>query len=210
MRAKSFKYWTTQELHEQFGIERIFESALLDDWMSAENAISNDETLRLENLRHSLFENAEFWNEEELKMKFIGQIVELAQIDSRTFRTFYDRSISVTVNGIQLNGTLDMLVATGFQTPRKPFFCVHEYKQEGKRDGDAKGQLLVEMIALQAINQSENPIYGCYVLGRNWFFVVLKDKQYAISDALVASQEDIFAIFKMLKKVKEYIVEMTK
>jgi hypothetical protein len=210
MRAKSFKYWTTQELHEQFSIERVLASALLDDWMSANNTISDAEILRLENLRHSLFENAEFWNEEELKMKFIGQIVELAQIDSNIFRTFYDRSISVSVNEIQLNGTLDMMVATGFQTPRKPFFCVHEYKQELKRDGDPKGQLLVEMIALQAINQSENPIYGCYVLGRNWFFVVLKDKQYAISDAFVATQEDIFAIFRMLKKVKEYIIEMTK
>lgn len=147
-------------------------------------------------------------------MMFIGQILELVNIKGENFRTFYDRSINVNVNSIQLSGTLDMVVATGFQVPKNPFFCVHErnaarYKQELKRDGDPKGQLLVEMIALQAINQSENPIYGCYVLGRNWYFVVLKGKQYAVSDAFVATQEDIYLIFKMLKKVKEYIIEMT-
>jgi hypothetical protein len=214
MRAKSFKYWTTQDLHEQFGIERIYTSTLLDDWVSANNIITEQETERLETLRLSLFKNAEFWNEEELKMMFIGPIIESVKIDTDKFRTFYDRSVNV--NDIQLNGTLDMMIATGFQTPRKPFFCVHErnaarYKQESKRDGDPKGQLLVEMIALQAINlPDENPIYGCYVLGRNWFFVVLKGSEYAVSDALDASQQDIYTIFRMLKKIKDYIIEMTK
>jgi hypothetical protein len=211
MRAKSFKYWITQDLHEQFGIKRVYDSVLLDKWLKASNEIIKDETERLESFRISLNKNAEFWNEEELKMKFIGPVIEFAKIDSENFRTFYDRSINITVNEIPLSGTLDMVVATGFQIPRKPFFCVHEYKQESKRDGDPKGQLLVEMIALQAINlPDENPIYGCYVLGRNWFFVVLKGSEYAVSDALDASQQDIYTIFRMLKKIKDYIIEMTK
>jgi hypothetical protein len=210
MRAKSFKYWITQDLHEQFDLKVLPSSSLLDEWLSAQSIITKEETARLEELRQNLLQNADNWNEEELKMMFIGPLLESVKIKGENFRTFYDRSINVNVNDIPLSGTLDMVVATGFQVPKKPFFCVHEYKQELKRDNDPKGQLLVEMIALQAINQSENPIYGCYVLGRNWFFVVLKDKQYAISDAFVATQEDIFAIFKMLKKVKEYIIEMTK
>ncbi len=211
MKIKSFKYWITQDLHDQFGIRRVYDSVLLDEWLEATNEVSTEETERLELFRTGLSKNAEFWNEEELKMKFIGPLIEFVKIDSENFRTFYDRPISVTINNIPLSGILDMVVATGFQIPKKPFFCVHEYKQESKRDGDPKGQLLVEMIALQAINQpDENPIYGCYVLGRNWFFVILKGTEYAVSNAFDASQSDIFTIFKMLKKVKEYVIEMTK
>ncbi|TAE36419.1 MAG: hypothetical protein EAZ14_10175 [Runella slithyformis] len=211
MKAKSFKYWITQDLHEQFGIRRIYDLVLLSEWLSATNEISKEEIEQLELLRIGLNKNAEFWNEEELKMKFIGPLIEFVKIDSDSFRTFYDRPIRITVNEILLSGTLDMVIATGFQVPKKPFFCVHEYKQESKRDGDPKGQLLAEMIALQAINlPDENPVYGCYVLDRNWFFVVLKGHEYAVSNALDASQEDVFIIFKMLKKVKEYIIEIIK
>ncbi len=210
MRAKSFKYWITQDLHDQFGLKRIYNSVLLDEWLGATNEISNEENEHLESFRISLNENAEFWNEEELKMKFIGPLIEFVKIDSKNFRTFYDRTISVSINEIILSGTLDMVIATGFQIPKKPYFCVHEYKQESKRDGDPKGQLLAEMIAIQAINlPDENPIYGCYVLGRNWFFVILKGQEYVVSNALDASQEDICTIFRMIKKIKDYIIEMT-
>jgi hypothetical protein len=210
MRAKIFKYWITQELHEQFGLERVEPTLLLNNWLASDGEISIEETNRLNALRGQLRENVDYWNEEELKMKFIGQILDLVNIDSKNFRTFYDRTITVEVKGVKLNGKLDMLVATGFQVPKKPFFCVHEYKQETKRDGDPKGQLLVEMVALQALNQNEDPIYGCYVLGENWHFVVLENNEYCISVAFRATQDDVFAIFKMLRKIKEYIVELTK
>jgi hypothetical protein len=209
MKAKSFKYWITQELHDQFGLERIESSVLLNNWLAADGLISIEETNRMNSLRSQLRENVDYWNEEELKMKFIGQILDLVNIDTKKFRTFYDRTISIEVKGVKLNGKLDMLVATGFQVPKKPFFCVHEYKQEAKRDGDPKGQLLVEMIALQALNKDENPIYGCYVLGENWHFVVLENNEYSISDAFRATQDDIFTIFRMLRRIKDYVTEMT-
>jgi hypothetical protein len=205
MKAKSFKYWTTQELHIQFGISKKATSPLFDEWLASDEPISADEGKTLETLRLDLLENADYWNEEELKIKFIGQVVELANLRGNGFRTFYDRPISAIVNGTKLFGKLDMFVASGFQNPIQPFFCVHEYKQENNRDGDPKGQLLAEMLAVQALNKNDKPIYGCYVLGRNWFFVLLQNQYYAISDAFVASQKDIMQIFKLLKKVKQYI-----
>ncbi len=48
-------------------------------------------------------------------------------------------------------------------------------------------------------------MYGCYVMGRFWFFVVLHQSEYAVSNAYNASDEDIFKIVPILKKVKEYI-----
>jgi hypothetical protein len=160
-----------------------------------------------------LMMNAEYWNEEELKIKFIGPLLDLVKFDDEKFRIFYDRPLTAQVDGITLSGTVDMMVATGFQIPTTPFFCIHEYKQENKRDGDPKGQLLIEMIAAQAINNAESkyinkPIYGCYVLGRNWFFMVLQDKKYSVSSGFDASQEDIFQVFRILRNIKQKILQM--
>ncbi len=211
MKSKSFKFWTTQQLHEQFGLQKQPQSARLMQWLTATQPLSVAQTECLEMLRLDLLENADYWNEEELKIKFIGQIVELANLQGPGFRTFYDRPVSVVRDTIRLFGKLDMLVATGFQTPTHPFFCIHEYKQENNRDGDRnvappKGQLLAEMLAVQTLNATpDNPIYGCYVLGRNWFLVVLEGTQYAISDAFVGSQADIHQIFRSLLHLKDYI-----
>lgn len=91
---------------------------------------------------------------EELKIKFIGQLLDLVQLEGPIFRTFYDRPLSATLNGIRLYGTVDRVVATGFQIPTEPFFCIHGYKpyprrQEGRREGDPKGQLLAAMLVAQ-------------------------------------------------------------
>ncbi len=202
---KSFKYWLTQELHETFGLVRLAVSPLLDTWLSATEPIAETEQTRLEALRVALLANADYWNEEELKIKFIGQLLDLVPLEGPTFRTFYDRPLSAMLNGIRLFGTVDMVVATGFQIPTEPFFCIHEYKQEGRREGDPKGQLLAAMLVAQALNTPKHPVYGCYVLGRNWFFVVLTGTEYAISDAFVATQTDLLTIFQALRFIRRQI-----
>ena len=45
--------------------------------------------------------------------------------------------------------------------PKIPYFCLHEYKQENRRDNDSLGQLLIGMVAAQAKNADDLPIYGC-------------------------------------------------
>jgi hypothetical protein len=88
----------------------------------------------------------------------------------------------------------------------KPYFFIHEYKQESKRGStDPKGQLLSEMLVAQVRNEGKMPVYGCYVLGRSWFFVILNGKEYAVSNAYNASDDDIYTVIAILRKVKEYI-----
>lgn len=205
MKTKSFKYWLTQQLHEQFGLSRLPVSPLLDTWLTTTEPITEAEQTRLERLRIDLLANADYWNEEELKVKFIGQLLDLVHLEGPTFRTFYDRPLSATLNGTRLYGTVDMVVATGFQIPTEPFFCIHEYKQEGRREGDPKGQLLAAMLVAQTLNTASHPVYGCYVLGRNWFFVVLTGTEYAISDAYVATQSDLLSIFQALRFIRRQI-----
>ncbi|MGB3850981.1 MAG: hypothetical protein WA958_13500 [Tunicatimonas sp.] len=80
------------------------------------------------------------------------------------------------------------------------------------------GQLLIVIVGAQhgyaqhgyapRQNTETFPLYGCYVLGRNWFFVILEDQQYAVSDAYVATQEDIYGIYSAMYEVQRRVEVM--
>lgn len=108
------------------------------------------------------------------------------------------------INDIVIGGWVDYMLATGRQKPIEPYFFLHEYKQELKGNSDPKGQLLAELLVSYHLNKHKEMLYGCYVVGRNWFFVVFDGENYAVSDAFVATQ-DIYQIIAILKKVKDFI-----
>jgi hypothetical protein len=206
MTAKSFKYWEIQDLHEQFNLIKLESTEKLNKWLSAQNEITKEEKIQIEILKNKLINNANYWNEEELKIKFIGPFLELVNLDGDNYKLFYNRSMTASIDNIKVSGTVDMVVASGFQKPKKPFFCIHEYKQELKKDSaDPVGQLLSEMIVAQKINGNGQLIYGSYVIGRSWYFIILEGNEYTVSDTYVATQDDIFIIFKILREVKKYI-----
>lgn len=199
---KSFENWTQEEVEITFGIEELDTLPLLEEWISADIQANEHEKYVLEKMKKHLLHRVDSWNEDELKLFFIGPLVELADIDSPLFKAFTQRSFSTTINDIEIGGKVDFLIAKGKQKPTNPFFCLHEYKQENRRDNDPLGQVLIAMVAAQNINNTEMPILGAYISGRNWFFVVLVGNQYAHSNAFNASDEAIFQVFSILKKSK--------
>jgi hypothetical protein len=48
-------------------------------------------------------------------------------------------------------------------------------------------------------------MYGAYVVGRDWYFLVLDKNEYAISRDYSAVTDDIFDIFRILKALKQMI-----
>ena len=209
---KSFEKWNRDEIARAFDVKRLPHSPLLEKWLQFSSPISQEEKAVLETLRQSLEANADIWNEEELKFKFISFVVNMAQLDTDVSRSFLDRKITAVVQDRTMSGVVDFLVATGNIEPQEPFFFLHEYKQERKRESDPLGQLLAAMLTAQALNESEgrkpHPIYGCYVVGRMWFFVVLKGLEYSVSQEYVATQEAIFGIVSALRFVREQILEI--
>jgi hypothetical protein len=205
--SKSFENWKIGELMETFGLKRVYNNFnVLADWENGDNEINPGEIKTLDSLKGQLIRNAENWNEDELKFMFISPLILLADLQTEKCKIFTQRRITAEVQGIRLNGVVDFVLATGIDEPKQPFFFLHEYKQEKKRDNDPLAQLVAEMLAAQALNEKPKPLYGCYVLGRFWFFVVLNDKNLEVSLAFDATQEDIFRIFKMLRWVKEQII----
>jgi len=100
------------------------------------------------------------------------------------------------------------MVATGLQKPKRPFFFLHEYKPARRVINDPDGQLLIEMLATQTLNQNEKPLYGVVVEGKDWFFVILEGNKYIISPSYDSTKDEIYQIYAILCKVKDYIEEI--
>ncbi len=77
-------------------------------------------------------------------------------------------------------------------------------------DGDPAGQALAAMLAGEALNDNELPIYGCHVIGSDWYFMALKGKEYAMSRDYSALTSEIFDIFQALKVLKTIVAERVK
>ena len=106
-----------------------------------------------------------------------------------------------------MRGRVELLVASGEQKPRHPFFFLNEYKPLNKTTpSDPVGQLLIAMVAARSLNEDIKPLYGVYVIGQYWHFVILNQNEYAISSTFDAVEEDeLFKIFSILKRCKKYI-----
>jgi hypothetical protein len=208
---RNFENWETQDVEIAFGIEQRKKLPILEEWLKTSTQLADNERKVLDVWREKLLDNADFWNEDELKLQFIAPLLSLIDYTLPFCKPFSQRKLVATIKGIEVGGWVDYMLASGKQKPIRPYFFLHEYKQETKKgSSDPKGQLLAEMLTAQHINDYQFPIYGCYVVGRNWFFMVLEDQEYAVSDAFVATQEDIYQIVAILQKVKEYIAEIVK
>lgn len=196
-------------LIDTFGLERLRPpQPNLEDWLSATGELNEDDEKLLNRVLIKLIDNADSWNEEELKMSFISMIIIIADFDA-PIRTYYDREISAEIEGHFVSSKVDMMLSKGIGALIKtPYFFLHEYKREKKYSGDPIGQMLGGMLIGQAKNADNMPIYGCYVQGRNWYFSILDGKKYVISKGFDASEKDeVHKIIFILKRIKSIITE---
>jgi hypothetical protein len=211
MKKQKFQDWEYSQINKEFGLKRFYRNfPPLDKWLDSEVQISKKETERLVELKESLFINVEAWNEDELKFFFLSQLISLVNFQTEHYKPFTQRKMSAVIGDWEVSGVVDFVVSKGEQHPEQPFFFLHEYKQERRRDNDPLGQLLIEMLVAKELNEQITQVFGCYVVGRNHFFVVLCENEYAVSDAFIATSDDIFGIFKALSYVKHQINEVLK
>lgn len=150
------------------------------------------------------------WNEEDLKMNFIGPILELGKItdDDDVVVGYFDKIISATVDNIKLTVKSDFMLAKGvldfFQTP---YFHFQEYKPYKNPSGDSMAQLLEAFLIAQEKNKNGLPLYGIDIMSANWRFVIMEGKDYCISDSFDSTNRaDLLTIIAVLRKFK-YILK---
>ena len=197
-----------------FGLKAVKKLPLLTAWTTTDFELSEFDKKCTDRLNDLLQENVPHWNEYDLSLHFIGPMFSLVRFTERyRFNLFAQRTISAEVQGILLNGRTDELVASGFREPLVPFFAINEYKKETDPDGDPAGQALAAMLVSQELNLQKGvdlPLYGCYIIGRNWFFIVLDGNEYAISKAFDSTEiEDAYQILRILFQLKIYCMERT-
>jgi hypothetical protein len=215
MQSYTFRQCTLTKLDKLFGLRQIFVSLILDQWLQREMPLSDYEQKTLQELRELLILNVPGWNEQELAVHFIGPLLNLVRFtEPYRFNLFAERKIGAVIpsseDDIDLSGEPDGIIATGFREPEIPMFAFTEYKRQLDPDGDPAGQTLAAMLVAQQLNPKSHPIYGCYVMGRDWFFMVLHEKHYVISPGHNAVQvPELEDILRILKTLKLMILDLT-
>jgi hypothetical protein len=209
MKTATFKDWTLSKLDNSFGIKQVLDMNYreLKKWrdLSKSIEISAFEQQQLEDLQKPLQWGGRGWNEFELENKFISPVFMAAKFDDQSIGYFLERGLKGIVGDYELSGIVDGMIATGFRDPQKPFFCMHEYKRSVDNDGQPDAQALAAMLVVQAEEEGKKTIYGLYIVGLIWNFIVLNGKEYCISKSYNAEDEELFEIFKMLKALKHII-----
>jgi hypothetical protein len=207
-RMKSFEHWKYEALELSFGLKRVPQLPLLQQWLAAQVTPNQVERPLLDLLRQKAESRVESWNEGELKLFFIGPLLSLVDYNGEEFGAFTQRLFQASLNdrkgnSIEMKGRVELVVAMGKQEPREPFFFFHEYKQEKRRDNDPLGQLLAAMLVAQEQNARNRPLYGCYVVRRMCFFTVLDEKKYGLSRAYdITQQGDLLSVFSILRQAR--------
>ena len=205
MKTATFKEWDLDKLDEAFSLKQVWQSDLLNQWENNNQEVNDFEKQSLENLQKSLIRGGRAWNEVELENKFISPMIMVANIDDEQIGYFLERPLKAIIGNYELSGIVDGMIATGIRNPQLPYFCLHEYKRSVENQGTPDAQVLAAMLVAKEMNQNQLPIYGLFVVGLTWNFIVLEGNQYCISKSYNADDEEVFVIFKMLKMLKQIV-----
>lgn len=202
------KDWKEAELIEHFGLVRLVgtQTPVLMEWL---NVFPLDFNVNEQYLFDKILSRAQksisSWSEEDLKMKFIGAVLELGHLeDDDNMIGYFDKIISAVVNDTKLSVKSDFMLAKGFlNIVKKPYFHFQEYKPQINPKSEPMAQLLQAFLIAQKKNKDNMPIYGAEVFGAQWRFVVLEEKNYCISRGFDAiDRHDLLTIIAILRNLK--------
>ncbi|MFN0200442.1 MAG: hypothetical protein ACKVTZ_02925 [Bacteroidia bacterium] len=202
------KNWTKQRLMKAFGLKAVKWHPALDEWLSQKVEITEEDKTYLTMLRENSLERIDDFNNKELLLKVIGPLLTWIHFDMEKYSGFADRALHAEIEEEILHIVPDFLVASGTQEPETPYFCLIA-NTLADLNGDAAGQCLAAMLAAQKNAAPQNPVYGCYIIGRSWYFMILQLDKFCISNVYTFTQDDIFQIFTVLKSLKEKVLIYT-
>ena len=207
------KPWREAELINTFNLKRIVappQTPLMDEWLAVQTPELNPhEQYFFDKILLNGQRNISGWSEEDLKIKFIGHILELGHItDEDGVIGYFDKTISATVDGIKLTVKSDFMFAKGlldvFETP---YFHFQEYKPYKNPTGDSMAQLLEAFLIAQENNKNGQPMYGVDIMGASWRFVTMQGREYCISESYDSvNKADLLAIIAILRNFRHILV----
>ena len=216
-KPKAFSGITLEDLEKMVDIKQRFGNHnKFDKWFKNDLEITDDKKEFLENLLNKYGEVLSNFNEDRLKVKFIGSILENIDFMDKDLEIgdFYHSPLKFKKDKINFNGFCDFCVARGIKSAKTPYFFIQEFKQE-EGATEPEPQLIAELICAVELNNWKI-IKGAYIKGAIWRFVILEKLdenkyQYFVSkDFLSTRIEDLKDIYKNLLFVKNEIIEIVK
>ncbi len=199
------------QIADAFDIQRVTHCEHIEEWMSSAYNLTPTETEILNDSLIEMQKVGDYWNEEELKIQFVGLAFYIAKVNvDNKIRVFYERPLSADIDGYKLGVIADCMVASPkqFSTPQHPYFFLQEFKKGKGEKNDPEAQMLTAMLIAQHKNNDNKPVYGGYLIGKNWVFTTLIGKNYCTSRQFDASQKhDILQIIFNLRHLKTVILE---
>jgi hypothetical protein len=123
------KSYSQAELIGVFNLERLTGNdsfPLMQTWMSATATLDIGEQMIFDKIRKESARKIDGWHEEDLKMKFISFVLMLGHLsgnETDKFNTYFERTVSATVEGVFLKTKTDFMVAKGIlDLPSTPYF----------------------------------------------------------------------------------------
>jgi hypothetical protein len=205
---KSYNFSTIKysNLEEIVDISIVNNLAKFDEWFETPYQIKEEEVIFFGNLIQKHRTRMSFYMEEDLKAKFIIPILNLVDFMVAPISDWYDGSLSGMVNGVEIKGFADFMVATGIDQAKKPYFFIQEFKPS-LPDRNPEVQLLAELLI--AIEKNKTTIMrGGYIIGQFWKFIILEkigenQFEYFVSPAFDALKlPDLTQIYVILQAVK--------
>ncbi len=194
-------------LNEIADFKQVRNLEIFKEWFNFHYEISKSDEKFLKILINKNFFNIDFYSELQLSLHFINPILIRVNFLFENYREWFEAEMKGMINGHELRGYLDFMLASGELKPEKPFFFIQEFKKSAPIPKHPRGQLLAQMAV--AIEKNKiNKIRGAYNIGKYWNFVVLEKisefkYQYHESESFDALKiNDLKKIFIILKSVK--------
>ena len=208
METKSLNFSNIKfsDLENLVEIKPMRDVTKFDEWFSFAYKLKPTETRLFKALIDKHIMLMMSYMEEDLKAKFLIPIFNQVDFMTDTRNDWYDASLSGIVNGVEIKGFTDYMVASGTRDPRKPYFFIQEFKPSIP-DRNPEVQLLAEMLVTIEKNQT-NIMRGGYIIGQFWKFIILEKVQenqfeYFTSPAFDALDfADLKKIYIILQAVK--------
>jgi hypothetical protein len=212
---RNFNNWTTQMAHDAFGLTFKSHLSSLTDWLTTvTEPLSVSDKQFLDKTLVKAKERASFWSEGDIKLKLIGPMLVVADIDNDKFSTFSEIGLKATLKTLEdeyinVSGRPDLMIATGSFSAKQPYFCMQEYKPK-KKGSDPRGQTLIALMAARQLNIEGNSpqevLYGAFSVGRDWTFMTVEGSNYAVSQGFLLDKEaDIYDVVGRLRVLRNII-----
>ncbi|OQY00260.1 MAG: hypothetical protein B6I24_00220 [Bacteroidetes bacterium 4572_128] len=194
-------------LNEIADFDQVRNREIFKEWFNFNYKINEYDEKFLKKLIIKNEFNIKFYSELQLSLHFINPILNRIDFYGENYREWFEARMQGIINGYELNGDADFILASGKLKPEIPYFFIQEFKKSVPIPKHPMGQLFAQM-AIAMENSKMINMRGAYNIGKYWNFVVLEKigeykYKYHESESFDALKiNDLKQIFIILKSIK--------